>query len=49
VCDKTFNYKSSLKKHQLVHSGQRPYACDVCKSTFSKKFDMKTHQLIHSG
>jgi KRAB domain-containing zinc finger protein len=48
VCNKTFSEKSVMKKHQLIHSGQRPYACDVCNKTFTQKSNMKTHQLIHS-
>ena len=45
---KTFSDKSDMKRHELIHSGQRPYACNVCKKTFSVKSDMKIHQLIHS-
>jgi hypothetical protein len=25
VCNKTFSDKSNMKKHQLIHSGQRRY------------------------
>jgi len=38
-----------MKSNLLIHSGQRPFTCDVCKKTFSQKTNMKRHQLIHSG
>ena len=46
---KTFSQKSNMKSHQLIHSGQRPYACEVCKKKFIRKDDMYGHQVIHSG
>jgi KRAB domain-containing zinc finger protein len=38
-----------MKKHQLTHSGHRPYECDVYNKTFIQKADMKTHQFMHGG
>jgi hypothetical protein len=38
-----------MKSHQLIHSGQHAYSCNVCKKTFSQMCNMKIHQLIHSG
>jgi len=46
---KTFSLKSNMQTHQLIHSGQRLYACNVCKKTFSCKSHVKSHQLVHSG
>jgi hypothetical protein len=35
VCHKTFRDIGSLKLHQCVYTGERPYNCDVCNKTFS--------------
>ena len=33
VCHITFKDIGSVKLHQCVHTGERPYRCDVCNKT----------------
>ena len=32
-----------------VHTGERPYACELCTSRFSDSNQLKAHMLIHKG
>ena len=36
----------SVKLHQCVHSGERPYCCDVCNKMFSNKNSLKEMPLF---
>ena len=49
VCYKAFNQKNALKKHNLKHSGERPFVCPFCAYAFNQKGNLKTHiQRTHS-
>lgn len=30
LCKKRFSHQRSLRKHQLTHSEERPFVCDIC-------------------
>jgi stress-induced morphogen len=49
TCDYTSNHSSSLTRHFLIHTGERPFTCTECPAAFSDKSTLKNHARIHSG
>ncbi|KAI9019720.1 hypothetical protein DFJ74DRAFT_674159 [Hyaloraphidium curvatum] len=47
-CDKTFTRHYNLVRHQMVHTGVKPYNCELCSSSFALKKDLQRHRAKHS-
>ena len=47
LCGKMLSSFSSLDRHMLVHSGERPFSCQFCGQTFTTNGNMHRHQRTH--
>lgn len=48
-CDQKFTRKDNLDQHFLtMHSGLRPYVCNVCKADFCSSCTFRFHQRMHA-
>ena len=47
-CNYSTARPSELKRHKLIHSGEKPFACPQCKYSCTTAGYLKKHLLIHS-
>ncbi|KAG8933593.1 Metallothionein expression activator [Tulasnella sp. 417] len=47
ACGKTFSKLFSLRKHEVLHSFDRPFKCPRCPAAFARKYDFKRHEKSH--
>ena len=45
-CQKSFPTPSKLQRHQLVHSGAKPFSCTVCEKGFTQRVHLNSHKKL---
>ena len=48
ICDKEFERKSHLKKHERIHTNEKPFQCEYCEKKFTAKSNLNKHLTIHT-
>ena len=48
-CGRQFRDIAKLRRHMLIHTGEKPFRCEICRKCFSLDFNLKSHLLIHAG
>jgi len=48
-CPKTFAKRHHTLRHEMIHSGVKPYSCSVCSIQFSDTSTLRQHMRIHTG
>lgn len=45
-CSKRFVSRSQLQRHELCHTGERPFQCNKCKNRYKQKTHLQRHSTI---
>lgn len=44
LCNKGFTERAHLQAHFVVHTGERPFPCDLCPNTFGFRTSLRRHK-----
>ena len=47
TCNKAFTRSHHLRRHELIHSGQKPFKCTICGRAFNRTDHLNLHLATH--
>ncbi|XP_028988923.1 zinc finger and BTB domain-containing protein 41 [Betta splendens] len=48
-CDKVFDRAGKYESHTRVHTGEKPFQCDICLQCYSTKSNLTVHKKKHAN
>ena len=46
-CPAIFKSNTDVKRHERIHTGEKPFECTICKKQFNRKGNMEKHLTTH--
>lgn len=48
-CSREFNTSWNCKRHELIHTGVKPFTCKFCSKSFNQRINLAGHERLHTG